>query len=102
GAAALRRCGAAALRRCGAAALRRCGAAALRRYRKPRFRESSQRSGTASTSISLPGTEAQKAFDLLEDRFPAANAENAGARVVLRAPGEDNLGKSHRADVEGR
>ncbi|MFI5753984.1 MMPL family transporter [Streptomyces sp. NPDC051569] len=62
----------------------------------------SQSSGAASTSISLPGTEAQKAFDLLEDRFPAANAENAGARVVLRAPGGDDLtSPAHRADVEG-
>lgn len=36
-------------------------------------------------AFSMPGTESQKAFDLLEEKFPAA-AEGAGARVVVRAP----------------
>ncbi|MFF7360602.1 MMPL family transporter [Streptomyces sp. NPDC008125] len=41
---------------------------------------------TASAGLSLPGTESQRAFDLLDEKFPAANAEGASARVVVRAP----------------
>ncbi|MYS49489.1 MMPL family transporter, partial [Streptomyces sp. SID6013] len=37
-------------------------------------------------SFSMPGTESQKAFDLLDEQFPAAGAEGATARVVIRAP----------------
>ncbi|MFJ6071141.1 MMPL family transporter [Streptomyces sp. NPDC093065] len=37
-------------------------------------------------SFSMPGTESQKAFDLLDEQFPAASAEGATARVVIRAP----------------
>ncbi|MFG2311554.1 MMPL family transporter [Streptomyces sp. NPDC048566] len=37
-------------------------------------------------TFSMPGTESQKAFDLLEEKFPAAGAEGASARVVVRAP----------------
>ncbi|AEM85489.1 MMPL family transporter [Streptomyces violaceusniger] len=43
-------------------------------------------SGSVSPSLTLPGTESQRAFDLLGEKFPAANAEGASARVVLRAP----------------
>ncbi|MEV7613942.1 MMPL family transporter [Streptomyces sp. NPDC089799] len=39
-----------------------------------------------SSSFSIPGTEAQKAFDLLEERFPALAADGATARVVIKAP----------------
>ncbi|QES48659.1 hypothetical protein DEJ50_13315 [Streptomyces venezuelae] len=39
-----------------------------------------------SSSFSMPGTEAQKAFDLLEERFPALAADGATARVVIKAP----------------
>ncbi|MET9426791.1 MMPL family transporter [Streptomyces sp. NPDC003036] len=39
-----------------------------------------------SSSFSIPGTEAQKAFDLLEQRFPGAGADGATARVVFKAP----------------
>ncbi|EST32781.1 hypothetical protein N566_19790 [Streptomycetaceae bacterium MP113-05] len=35
--------------------------------------------------FALPGTEAQQAFDLLEEQFPQANAEGATARIVFRA-----------------
>ncbi|MGH3325927.1 MAG: MMPL family transporter, partial [Streptomyces sp.] len=35
--------------------------------------------------FALPGTEAQQAFDVLEERFPDANAEGASARMVFRA-----------------
>jgi RND superfamily putative drug exporter len=37
--------------------------------------------------FSMPGTESQKAFDLLEKKFPDASADGATARVVIRAPG---------------
>ncbi|MEU1147634.1 MMPL family transporter [Streptomyces sp. NPDC005863] len=52
-------------------------------------------------SFSMPGTESQKAFDLLEKRFPDASADGASARVVIRAPkGEKiNSGKP-KAEVE--
>ncbi|WP_406861413.1 MMPL family transporter [Streptomyces sp. HUAS MG47] len=39
-----------------------------------------------SASFSIPGTEAQRAFDLLEERFPGAGADGATARVVFKAP----------------
>ncbi|MFF2325100.1 MULTISPECIES: MMPL family transporter [unclassified Streptomyces] len=57
--------------------------------------------GPASSSISLPGTEAQRAFDLLGDKFPAANADGATARVVLRAPdGEKISSPENKAALE--
>ncbi|MFB6850127.1 MMPL family transporter [Streptomyces sp. NPDC056373] len=37
-------------------------------------------------TFSMPGTESQKAFDLLKEKFPAASADGASARVVVRAP----------------
>ncbi|MFJ1748987.1 MMPL family transporter [Streptomyces sp. NPDC088116] len=49
-------------------------------------------SGPASSSLSLPGTEAQRAFDLLGEKFPAANADGATARVVVRAPDGGKIG----------
>ncbi|MEU1127138.1 MMPL family transporter [Streptomyces sp. NPDC005899] len=39
-----------------------------------------------SSSFSIPGTEAQRAFDLLEQRFPGGSADGATARVVFKAP----------------
>ncbi|MET9391358.1 MMPL family transporter [Streptomyces sp. NPDC006624] len=39
-----------------------------------------------NSSFSIPGTEAQKAFDLLEERFPGTSADGATARVVFKAP----------------
>ncbi|MFD5922860.1 MMPL family transporter [Kitasatospora sp. NPDC058201] len=36
--------------------------------------------------FSMPGTEAQKAFDLMDERFPGAAAEGASARIVFVAP----------------
>ncbi|MFG3246258.1 MMPL family transporter [Streptomyces sp. NPDC048187] len=35
--------------------------------------------------FSMPGTEAQQAYDLLEENFPELNADGATARVVFRA-----------------
>ncbi|MEU5412750.1 MMPL family transporter [Streptomyces clavifer] len=58
-------------------------------------------SGPASSSITLPGTEAQRAFDLLGEKFPAANADGATARVVLRAPdGEKISNPENKAALE--
>ncbi|MFG2194339.1 MMPL family transporter [Streptomyces sp. NPDC048639] len=39
-----------------------------------------------SNSFSIPGTEAQKAFDLLDERFPGSNFDGATGRVVFKAP----------------
>ncbi|WP_019819362.1 MMPL family transporter [Saccharomonospora saliphila] len=48
-------------------------------------------SSTASSTISIPGTEAQQAFELLEDRFPGSNPDGATARVVFKAPEGEQL-----------
>ncbi|MGW0315604.1 MMPL family transporter [Streptomyces flavidovirens] len=51
-------------------------------------------------TFSMPGTESQKAFDLLEERFPDASADGAGARVVFRAPeGEKISAPAQKAHV---
>ncbi|MGW1137330.1 MMPL family transporter [Streptomyces zhihengii] len=44
-----------------------------------------------SSSFSIPGTEAQKAFDLLEERFPGGSADGATARVVFKAPADAKM-----------
>ncbi|MFI6700083.1 MMPL family transporter [Streptomyces sp. NPDC050509] len=57
-------------------------------------------STATSSSFSIPGTEAQKAFDLLEQRFPGASADGATARVVFKAPsGEKMTDAGHKAEV---
>ncbi|MCY0936055.1 MMPL family transporter [Streptomyces sp. H34-S4] len=43
-------------------------------------------SAPTSGSFSIPGTEAQKAFDLLDQRFPGMSADGATARIVIKAP----------------
>ncbi|MCX4847450.1 MMPL family transporter [Streptomyces sp. NBC_00893] len=48
-------------------------------------------STATSSSFSIPGTEAQRAFDLLEQRFPGASADGATARVVFKAPGNEKM-----------
>ncbi|GAA1529006.1 MMPL family transporter [Streptomyces albidochromogenes] len=58
-------------------------------------------STATSSSFSIPGTEAQKAFDLLDERFPGAAADGATARVVFKAPeGERMTDPGHKAEVE--
>jgi len=53
-----------------------------------------------TTSFSIPGTEAQKAFDLLEERFPGMSADGATARVVFKAPaGEKMTDAGNKATV---
>lgn len=50
---------------------------------------------TASTptsgSFSIPGTEAQRAFDLLDQRFPGMAADGATARIVIKAPAGEKV-----------
>ncbi|MFG3251822.1 MMPL family transporter [Streptomyces sp. NPDC048187] len=54
-----------------------------------------------NSSFSIPGTEAQKAFDLLEQRFPGASADGATARVVFKAPtGEKMTDAANKATVQ--
>nr|WP_196789696.1 MMPL family transporter [Streptomyces caniscabiei] len=54
-----------------------------------------------SSSFSIPGTEAQKAFDLLEERYPGMSADGATARVVFKAPeGEKMADAANKAIVE--
>ncbi|MFJ5547782.1 MMPL family transporter [Streptomyces sp. NPDC093225] len=54
-----------------------------------------------SSSFSMPGTEAQKAFDLLEKRFPGSRADGATARVVFKAPaGRKITDPAEKAQVE--
>ncbi|GAA1858526.1 MMPL family transporter [Actinomadura bangladeshensis] len=51
--------------------------------------------------LSMPGTESQKAFDLLDQRFPQGNAQGAEARLVFRAPdGQRVTARENRAAVE--
>jgi RND superfamily putative drug exporter len=54
-----------------------------------------------SSSFAIPGTEAQKAFDLLAERFPGSGADGATGRLVLKAPdGERMTDAPHKATVE--
>ncbi|MFJ8312120.1 MULTISPECIES: MMPL family transporter [unclassified Streptomyces] len=51
-------------------------------------------------TFSMPGTESQKAFDLLQAKFPAASADGASARVVVRAPdGQKISAPQQKAEV---
>ncbi|WP_328926099.1 MMPL family transporter [Streptomyces sp. NBC_00190] len=43
-------------------------------------------SAPTSGSFSIPGTEAQKAFDVLDKKFPGMSADGATARIVIKAP----------------
>ncbi|MFE3830245.1 MMPL family transporter [Streptomyces sp. NPDC059092] len=58
-------------------------------------------STATSSSFSIPGTEAQRAFDLLEQRFPGAGADGATGRVVFKAPsGEKMTDAGNKAEVQ--
>ncbi|MFF1697570.1 MMPL family transporter [Streptomyces sp. NPDC058257] len=57
-------------------------------------------SGSGDSNITLPGIEAQKAYDVLGEKYPAANADGAGVRVVVRAPDGEKLAVGEpRAEV---
>ncbi len=43
-------------------------------------------SGPTATGFSIPGTESQRAVDLLDERFPQAGADAGTARIVFEAP----------------
>ncbi|MDX2709888.1 MMPL family transporter [Streptomyces sp. PA03-6a] len=47
-----------------------------------------------SSSFSVPGTESQKAFDLLDQRFPGTGSDGATARVVFKAPAGGKMTQS--------
>ncbi|MEV2213811.1 MMPL family transporter [Streptomyces sp. NPDC050997] len=54
-----------------------------------------------TTSFSIPGTEAQKAFDLLEQRFPGASADGGTGRIVFKAPeGQKMTDAANKATVD--
>ncbi|MFC8537008.1 MMPL family transporter [Streptomyces sp. NPDC057249] len=54
-----------------------------------------------SSSFSIPGTEAQKAFDLLEQRFPSSSADGATARIVFKAPEHEKMtDAANKAEVD--
>ncbi|MEU1472489.1 MMPL family transporter [Streptomyces sp. NPDC005761] len=51
--------------------------------------------------LSMPGTESQKAFDLLDERFPLSNSQGAEARLVFEAPdGQRVTATDNRAAVK--
>ncbi len=47
--------------------------------------------GASDEEFSMPGIESQKAFDLLEERFPGVTADGATARVVFVAPSGEKV-----------
>jgi len=48
-------------------------------------------SGPTANGFSIPGTESQRAADLLNERFPQAGADAATARIVFQAPAGQQL-----------
>lgn len=58
-------------------------------------------SASTSDSFTLPGTQSQKAIDLLEKEFPQASASGATARVVFEAPDGQKLASGgNKTEVE--
>ncbi|MGV9410488.1 MMPL family transporter [Nocardia sp. NPDC003693] len=52
-------------------------------------------------TFSIPGTESQRAFDLLEERFPGTKSDGAQARIVFVAPeGQRIDAPQNQAEVE--
>ncbi|WP_328748897.1 MMPL family transporter [Streptomyces sp. NBC_00285] len=57
--------------------------------------------GATDEGFAMPGIESQKAFDLMEQRFPGATADGATARIVFVAPtGEKVTAAENRKAVE--
>jgi RND superfamily putative drug exporter len=57
--------------------------------------------GTTSNAFTIPGTQSQRAIDLLAERFPRSGVDGATARVVFTAPpGETLRDGPPRAAVE--
>ncbi|MFC8663903.1 MMPL family transporter [Streptomyces sp. NPDC057199] len=60
-----------------------------------------QAPGASDDEFSMPGIESQKAFDLMQQRFPGAAADGATARVVFVAPdGQKVTASDNRAAIE--
>ncbi|WP_046733068.1 MMPL family transporter [Streptomyces humi] len=60
-----------------------------------------QAPGASDEEFSAPGIESQKAFDLMQERFPGAAADGATARVVFVAPhGQKVTATAHREVIE--
>ncbi|HWD78517.1 MAG TPA: MMPL family transporter, partial [Kribbella sp.] len=51
-------------------------------------------SGPTANGFSIPGTESQRAADLLNQRFPQAGADAATARIVFQAPSGQKLSET--------
>ncbi|MCK9902567.1 hypothetical protein CC117_25970 [Parafrankia colletiae] len=58
-------------------------------------------SGPTLDTFTMPGTESQRALDLLEERFPEAGADGATARVVFAAPDGSPLTAQRWQDAVG-
>ncbi|MDX3745815.1 MMPL family transporter [Streptomyces sp. AK08-02] len=57
-------------------------------------------SGKTTDDFTLPGTQSQKAIDLLGKEFPQASADGANARVVFEAPAGQKLTSSaNKAEI---
>ncbi|MGW0707354.1 MMPL family transporter [Streptomyces sp. NPDC002643] len=57
-------------------------------------------SGTTTDDFTLPGTQSQKAIDLLEKEFPQASASGATAQVVFEAPkGRKLTSEANKAEI---
>ncbi|MEV2221869.1 MMPL family transporter [Nocardia vinacea] len=55
----------------------------------------------AESEMSMPGTESQQAFDLLDQRFPGGKSDGADARIVFVAPpGQQITAAGNQAAVE--
>ncbi|MFG2592297.1 MMPL family transporter [Streptomyces sp. NPDC048438] len=55
----------------------------------------------ADDGFAMPGTESQKAFDLMDQRFPGGKSDGADARLVFVAPeGQKVTATANRAAVE--
>ncbi|NUP31125.1 MAG: MMPL family transporter, partial [Streptomycetaceae bacterium] len=52
--------------------------------------------------FAMPGIESQKAFDLMDQRFPGADADGAVARVVYVAPDGAQVTSDQNRAVVGR
>ncbi|PXY19521.1 MMPL family transporter [Prauserella muralis] len=59
-------------------------------------------SGPTSDAFSMPGTESQQAFDLLDERFPQSSADGATAQVVFQAPQGQTLRDASARDTIAR
>ncbi|MFB6891517.1 MMPL family transporter [Kitasatospora sp. NPDC056327] len=49
--------------------------------------------------FAMPGTEAQKAFDLMDERFPGAMSDGASARLVFVAPSGQKITAAHNQET---